>query len=161
MFCVFEKCGENHVAIRFGTALAIAAMISTSAAASEASGSFTVALTALPAAPGGAAQHSLDKRFSGDLAGTSRGVMLSAGDPAKGIAGYVAMEVVAATLAGRNGGFALQHNGTMAAGGQQLNIVIVPGSGTGALAGISGTMVIRIENRQHFYTLRYELPASP
>ena len=130
-------------------------------AAAEASGSFSVALTPLPAAPGGAAQHRMEKQFNGDLAGTSEGVMVSAGDPGKGIAGYVAMEVVSATLAGRSGGFALQHNGTMDASSQKLNIVIVPGSGTGALAGITGSMVIRIENRQHFYTLSYDLPVAP
>lgn len=136
-------------------------MLGSPVAAAEASGSFSVALAPLPAAPGGAAQHRLEKQFSGDLAGTSEGVMISAGDPAKGIAGYVAMEVLTATLAGRSGGFALQHNGTMDAGGQKLNIVIVPGSGTGALTGITGSMVIRIENRQHFYTLSYDLPAAP
>ncbi len=136
-------------------------MMASPVAAAEASGSFTVALTPLPAAPGSAAQHRLDKQFSGDLAGTSQGVMISAGDLAKGIAGYVAMEMLTVTLAGRRGGFALQHSGTMDAGGQQLQIVIVPGSGTGALAGISGRMAIRIENRQHFYTLSYVLPASP
>lgn len=130
-------------------------------AAAEASGSFTVALTPMPAAPGGAAQHRVEKQFSGDLVGTSQGVMLSAGDPGKGMAGYVAMEMVTATLAGRTGGFALQHGGTMDGDGQHLNVVIVPGSGSGALAGIRGTMTIRIENRQHFYTLRYDLPAAP
>ena len=87
--------------------------------------------------------------------------MMSAGDPAKGIAGYVAMEMVEGTLAGRTGSFALQHNGTMDAGGQQLNVVIVPGSGTGALAGISGRMTIRIAGREHCYTLSYALPAAP
>lgn len=120
------------------------------AAGAEASGQFSVTLTALPAAPGGVAQHRLEKRFSGDLAGTSTGVMMSAGDPANGIAGYVAMEMVEATLTGRTGGFALQHN-----------VVIVPGSGTGALAGISGRMTIRIAGREHCYTLSYALPAAP
>lgn len=136
-------------------------MVAGPVAAAEASGQFVVTMTALPAAPGGTAQYRLDKQFSGDLAGTSQGVMISAGDPGKGSAGYVAMELVAATLAGRSGGFALQHNGTMDAGGQQLTIMIVPGSGTGALAGISGSMAIRIEKRQHFYTLSYVLPAAP
>ncbi len=74
------------------------------AAGAEASGQFSVKLTALPAAPGGVAQHRLEKHFSGDLAGTSTGVIMSAGDPANGIAGYVAMEMVEGTLAGRNGG---------------------------------------------------------
>ena len=130
-------------------------------AATEASGRFTVALSALPAAPGDTAQHRLDKQFSGDLAGSSSGVMLSAGDPGKGIAGYVAMEVVKATLAGCSGGFALQHSGTMDTSGQNLDVKIVPGSGTGALAGITGTMTIRMEGRDHFYTLSYALPVSP
>lgn len=142
--------------------MAMAAMISSgAAAAAEASGEFAVTITPLPAAPGGVAQFRLDKSFKGDLAGTSQGVMMSAGDPAKGSAGYVAMEMVAATLAGRAGGFALQHNGTMAAGGQQLDIAIVPGSGSGALAGISGRMTIRIEGRVHHYSLSYALPAAP
>jgi hypothetical protein len=152
---------ESRVKKLIGACLMMGSLTPGSAAAAEAVGSFTVALTALPAAPGGVAQHRLDKRFSGDLDGGSTGVMMSAGDPAKGIAGYVAMEMVTATLAGRTGGFALQHNGTMDAGGQQLSVAVVPGSGTGALAGISGRMTIRIENRQHFYTLTYVLPAAP
>lgn len=131
------------------------------AGAAEATGAFSVMLTTLPTAHGGTAQHRLDKQFSGDLAGHSSDLMLSAGDPAKGAAGYVAMEQVTGRLAGRSGGFALQHNGTMSGDGQHLQIAIVPGSGTGALAGISGTMTIRISGKDHFYTLRYELPAAP
>jgi hypothetical protein len=135
--------------------------LSSASLAAEASGSFTVALAALPAAPGGITQHRLEKRFSGDMVGTSTGVMMSGGDPATGIAGYVAMEVVSATLAGRSGSFALQHNGTMAGGDQRLNVEVVPGSGTGALAGISGRLTIRIAGRDHFYTLFYALPPAP
>lgn len=127
----------------------------------QAQGSFAVTITPLPADDLGYSRMTLFKQFSGDLAGTSNGLMLSAGDPAKGEAGYVAIEVVAATLAGRAGGFALQHSGTMAAGGQQLAIAIVPGSGSSALAGISGSMTIRIEGRAHFYTLTYALPSAP
>jgi hypothetical protein len=131
------------------------------AAAAEANGPFSVQLQALPAAAGGMAQYRIDKQFSGDLVASSTGLMVSAGDPAKGMAGYVAMEQVSGTLAGRTGGFALQHNGTMAAGGQQLSIQIVPGSGSGALAGISGTMTIRVSGKDHFYTLHHDLPAPP
>jgi hypothetical protein len=145
---------------RLGVLLMMTLMASPGAAA-EASGAFTVALSALPAPPGGAAQHRIEKRYEGDLAGTSEGVMLSAGAPDKGAAGYVAMEMVTATLAGRSGRFALQHNGTMDGRGQNLTIVVVPGSGTGALAGISGRMTIRIEGRQHYYTLSYDLPTTP
>ncbi|MEI6418921.1 MAG: DUF3224 domain-containing protein [Sphingomonadales bacterium] len=123
----------------------------------HASGSFTVAMAALPAAGG----FSLDKHYSGDLQAGSQGQMLSAGNPAAGEAGYVAMEHVQGTLAGRSGGFALMHSGTMTAGGQQLVISIVPGSGSGDLAGISGHMSIRIDGKAHYYTLDYALPAKP
>jgi hypothetical protein len=37
--------------------------------------------------------------------------------------------------------------------------VIVPGSGTGQLAGITGTVGIEIVNKEHFYSVTYELPS--
>jgi hypothetical protein len=91
----------------------------------------------------------IDKKFHGDLDGTSKGLMLSAGDPAKGNAGYVAMEQVTGTLAGHTGSFALQHSGLMENGGYKLTVTVVPGSGTGELAGIAGTMNIIIANGKH------------
>jgi hypothetical protein len=84
--------------------------------------------------------------------------MFSAGDPKSGVAGYVAIEVVTGTLAGKHGGFALQHSGTMDQGGRKLSVIVVPGSGTGELKGISGTFDIQIANGQHSYDLEYKLP---
>jgi hypothetical protein len=43
--------------------------------------------------------------------------------------------------------------------GQQLEIVIVAGSGTGRLAGITGTLSIEIVETKHFYSIDYELPS--
>jgi Protein of unknown function (DUF3224) len=43
----------------------------------------------------------------------------------------------------RDGGFALIHFGQMHAGSEELRINITPGSGTGALAGIQGELLIR------------------
>jgi hypothetical protein len=102
----------------------------------------------------------LDKRFRGDLEGTSKGQMLGTGSPASGSAGYVAMERVTGTLHGRGGTFALQHSGTMHGGDMHLDIVVVPGSGTGELEGISGTMKIVIEGGGHSYELDYTLPGA-
>lgn len=45
----------------------------------------------------------------------------------------------------------------MQAGGQELRITIVPGSGTGALKGIRGELRLRIESGVHHYTLAYQL----
>lgn len=101
---------------------------------------------------------SLDKQFSGDLAGTGQGEMLSAVTTTQGSAGYVAIERVTATLHGREGSFVLQHTGTMTRGEQQLSITVVPDSATGQLAGLAGRLAIRIADGKHFYDLDYSLP---
>lgn len=101
---------------------------------------------------------SIDKQFHGELQAASQGEMLSAGTPVKGSAGYVAVEQVRGTLAGRHGSFVLQHFGTMDKGQPRLVLEVVPDSGTGELAGLSGQMAIRIEGGQHFYDFEYALP---
>jgi hypothetical protein len=101
------------------------------------------------------ARMTIDKRFSGDLEGTSVVEMLSAGTSVKGSAGYVAIERVTGILKGRDGSFVLQQTGTMTRGVPQLAVTIVPDSGTGALAGIAGQMAIAIVGGKHFYTLDY------
>ena len=101
---------------------------------------------------------SLDKQFHGDLEATSQGEMLSVLDQKIGSGGYVALERVTGKLQGRTGSFVLQHNATMIRGVPQLNIVVVPDTGTGDLTGISGSMKIRIEGGKHFYDFEYTLP---
>ena len=104
---------------------------------------------------------SIDKQFHGELEATSKGEMLSLLDRASGSGGYVALERVTGTLQGKSGSFALQHNATMDHGKPSLNIIVVPGSGTGELAGISGTMNIRIEaGGKHFYDFDYALATA-
>jgi hypothetical protein len=105
-------------------------------------------------------QFLLDKQFHGDLQGTSKGLMLGAGDPRSGSAGYVAIEIVNGALSGRSGTFALQHFGTMDAGSMTLEVRVVPGSGTGDLKGISGAMTIKIAEGKHSYELDYTLPST-
>jgi Protein of unknown function (DUF3224) len=131
----------------------------------HATGAFEAKTTPLPAddATGGAdiGRFALDKQFHGDLEAASKGEMLGAGDPAKGNAGYVAMERVTGTLHGHEGSFALQHSGTMEQGKFQLTVTVVPGSGAGGLAGIAGTMTIIITNSKHSYDFEYTLPEAP
>ena len=100
----------------------------------------------------------IDKQFHGDLEGTSKGQMLTAGTEVKGSAGYVAIERVSGTLQGRKGTVALQHSGTMARGDAQLTITVVPDSGTGEFAGLTGRMTIEIVDGKHFYDFEYSLP---
>ncbi|HEU0297950.1 MAG TPA: DUF3224 domain-containing protein [Longimicrobium sp.] len=125
----------------------------------RASGTFEVKLTPLDS-EGVPARMSIDKQFHGDIQGASKGQMLAAMTGVEGSAGYVAMELVTGTLAGRSGTFVLQHSGTMNRGAPSLTITVVPDSGTGELAGLEGTMTIEIVNGQHSYELEYTLPAA-
>jgi len=101
---------------------------------------------------------SIEKELHGDLEGTSRGEMLTALTEVKGSAGYVAIERVGGTLHGRKGTFVLQHTGTMTRGAQQLNVTVVPDSGTDQLSGIAGAMKIVIADGKHSYELEYTIP---
>jgi hypothetical protein len=103
---------------------------------------------------------SIDKQFHGGLEGTSTGEMLSAGTAVKTSAGYVAIERVSGTLNGHAGTFVLQHSGIMNRGTPQLTVAVVPDSGTGGLAGLSGNMMIIIEAGKHSYELDYSLDAA-
>ncbi len=103
----------------------------------------------------------LDKQFHGALEATSKGTMLAFGSPAKGSGGYVAIELVDGALDGRKGTFVLQHNATMDHGTAAMNIIVVPGSGTGELTGITGKLSIDIAaGGKHSYTFDYTLPAA-
>ena len=81
----------------------------------HAEGTFEVKTTPLPGDDTTAStligRYGLAKQFHGDLEGTSKGLMLAAGEPSSGNAGYVAIEQVTGKLAGHSGSFALQHLG--------------------------------------------------
>lgn len=127
--------------------------------AHHAKGTFTVDIKPLSPAPAeGISRFSINKQIHGDLEAVTEGEMLTGGDPKQGMAGYVAIERVTGTLAGKHGGFALQHMATMDANGPQMTVIVVPGSGTGDLKGIAGTFVIHIEGGKHTYELDYTLP---
>jgi len=131
----------------------------------HATGTFEVEITPRrldgPARDETLGRFDLDKVYRGGLDAAGRGQMLTTGSPEEGAAAYVAIERVQGRLDGRYGAFTLMHSGTMSAAGQKLEVTVVPGSGEGELAGISGTLEIRIEGRDHFYDLAYELPAQP
>ena len=126
-----------------------------------AKGKFEVKMQPLEAYASGKAgatlgRMSIDKTFSGDLEAVSQGEMLSAMTAVQGSAGYVAIEQVEGTLAGKTGTFILQHFGTLEKGADRLVLEVVPDSGTGELVGLAGTMQIIIEEGQHFYAFDYK-----
>jgi len=126
----------------------------------RARGTFQVKLTPQALGPNDEAtlgRLTIDKSFSGDLEGTSKGHMLAAATSVDGSAGYVALERVNGTLAGRSGTFVLQHYGIMTRGAPQLTVTVVPDSGTADLEGISGRLTIEMADGRHSYDFEYEV----
>ncbi len=89
----------------------------------------------------------MDKRFEGEVAGRAATLFTSAFDQSANTGTYVAMESFEGTLHGQAGAFNFAHSATMVAGDRQGDffVIIVPGSGTGELAGITGTGGIAID----------------
>ncbi|MGC7098578.1 DUF3224 domain-containing protein [Amycolatopsis lurida] len=97
-------------------------------------------------------QVRLSKTFTGAVEGTSTVTMLSAITEAS--QAYVAFERFSVSVDGRKGGFVLQH----AAFADSYELKILPGSGVGELAGITGSaMVAKHEDGSHTLELDYAL----
>ena len=120
-------------------------------------GSFEITMTPGDGVLDGTGRFDFVKTWSGDLTAEGAGAMFAAGDPAAGAAGYVAIETVRGTLAGREGSFALLQRGLMLADGISLEYVVAPGSGTGELVGITGTLDLDTSNG-HSWELTFQLP---
>lgn len=131
---------------------------------SRAKGSFEVKIApqapdSAPAQAAALARLSLDKRYNGPLDAIGQGEMLADGGGGRKDGAYVAMERVTGTLHARSGSFALVHRALMRDGKpQDWTVVVVPGSGTGALEGLEGSLRITVEQGMHFYDLEYTLP---
>lgn len=125
----------------------------------ETTATFTVTMTPADGLLAETARFDLAKEWTGGIRGTGTGVMLSAGDPRTGAAGYVALETVSGSIDGRAGTFALSQHGTMTADAQTLDYAVVPGSGTGDLTGLTGSVALDVDDDgTHRVTLTYTLP---
>ena len=80
----------------------------------------------------------VEESFSGDIAGDGVVEFLQAANP-DGSASFVGIERVTGTVGGRTGTFLLQDAGTVAGGIVSGDWFVIPGSGTGGLAGLRGT----------------------
>ena len=124
----------------------------------HARGTFTVTLAQEESGVPMVGRFALEKTYAGDAVGTGAGIMLSAGDPATGEAGYVVLEVAELTIGERSGSFAMQQLGTMSGGDQAITYLVTPGSGTAGFAGISGRLELEIRDGEHHYDLVHDLP---
>ncbi|MER7575149.1 DUF3224 domain-containing protein [Streptomyces sp. NPDC126514] len=132
----------------------------------RASGTFQVAdFTPVPAhnpqiqtaVPVGVA--TMDKTYEGEVVGRSATVFTSAFNESSGVGSYVAMESFDGALNGRAGSFNFAHSKTtLGESPQDEFFVIVPGSGTSQLTGISGTGGIKVDaDGTHRIWFDYEL----
>jgi hypothetical protein len=80
----------------------------------------------------------VEESFSGDIAGDGVVEFLQAANP-NGSASFVGIERVTGTVGGRAGTFLLQDAGTVVGGLASGDWFVIPGSGTGKLAGHRGT----------------------
>jgi hypothetical protein len=101
----------------------------------------------------------MEKHFEGDIAGRSATLFTSAFDQAAGVGTYVAMESFEGTVNGRQGAFNFVHSASTTGTDRSSGyFTIVPSSGTGELASISGTGDLAIDaDGTHRIWLDYEL----
>lgn len=119
--------------------------------------SFTVdvAESSTPEWQGGVVQRNrLAKVFTGDMAGTSVVEATMFGTPEGGSAAYVGIERFEGTVGEAKGSFVLTHRATILNGQQVAELVILDGTGTGDLDGITGTADLLPD---HNLVLHYEL----
>lgn len=101
----------------------------------------------------------MEKVFTGDVDGRSATLFTSAFDPAAGAGTYVAMESFEGSLSGASGTFNFAHSATTTGADRTSTFfVIVPGSGTGGLVGITGSGELAIDpDGAHRIAFDYEL----
>lgn len=105
----------------------------------------------------------IDKTWTGGMAGSSKGEMLTGITQSNASMAYVALERFTGSVDGHEGTLLFQHRAVMLNGKAEPgdpDVQVVPGSGTGALQGISGKLEILIEQGLHRYQFAYTLPGQ-
>lgn len=101
----------------------------------------------------------MEKKYAGEIVGRSATLFTSAFDPERGVGTYVAMESFEGTVDGRSGAFNFVHSATTRGTNREGEFfAIVPASGTGDLAGITGAggMVVDTDGTHRIW-FDYEL----
>lgn len=101
----------------------------------------------------------MTKTFTGELSGRSITWFVGSLNEQTGVGSYVALEAISAEILGRAGTFNVIHAAsTSGADRFDEHLRIVPDSGTGELAGITGTGTLTIDaDGTHHFTLDYRL----
>jgi hypothetical protein len=101
----------------------------------------------------------MEKHYEGEVAGRSATLFTAAFDQSTGVGSYVAMESFEGSLHGRDGAFNFVHSATTSGSDRTAEFfIIVPSSGIGELAGITGAGGMTVEaDGTHRIWLDYEL----
>jgi hypothetical protein len=114
------------------------------------------------------AQHAIGRarfttEWAGDITGSSTCWLLicyvdgAADKPETLVGPYAGYELVEATIAGRRGTFVLAATGRHSSSVARTEVEIVAGSGTGELAGITGSGSYAADPMEYIVTLDYKL----
>lgn len=101
--------------------------------------------------------------YAGDLVGSSTCALTicyvdgDAADPHSLVGPYTGFELVTGELAGRSGSFVLAATGDHSGGVAKTDVRVVPGSGTGELAGIRGAGSYAADGMEYTLVLDYDL----
>ncbi|MFC8429567.1 DUF3224 domain-containing protein [Streptomyces sp. NPDC057253] len=101
----------------------------------------------------------LEKHFEGEVAGRAATLFTAAYDQESGVGTYVAMESFEGSLHERSGAFNFVHSATTSGSDRSAEFFhIVPASGTGDLAGITGSGGLAVDaDGTHRIWFEYEL----
>jgi hypothetical protein len=105
------------------------------------------------------ARVTLTKVFTGDIEGESVAELLMASNPVG--AGYLASELFTGSVGTRSGTFVVQHGGLVDSGDAHSFGSVVPGSGTGELAGVRGEAIYANNDEGHTLTLTLRFVEEP
>lgn len=113
--------------------------------------------TVTTAVPVGVA--TMEKTYEGAVTGRSATLFTAAFDQTTGVGTYVAMESFEGAVDGHEGAFNFAHSATTSGSDRTAEFfVIVPGSGNGALAGITGAGGMAVDaDGTHRIWFDYEL----
>jgi hypothetical protein len=134
----------------------------------RATGTFEVAnFTPAPVPPGDVKTAvpvgvaTMTKTFAGEVSGRSSTLFTAAYDQATGVGTYVAMESFEGSIGGLEGAINFAHSATTLGDSSEAEFfVIVPGSGTGELAGLVGAGGLSVDpDGTHKIWFDYEKPS--